>query len=52
MARETVDVCVFTITDDRITRAILDAHRRRVRIRILSDDDKSGDLGSDVERLA
>ncbi|MCC6620310.1 MAG: endonuclease [Deltaproteobacteria bacterium] len=51
-ARARVDVCVFTVTDDRITRAILDAHRRGVKIRVVSDDDKSGDLGSDIERLA
>ncbi len=50
-SREQVDVCVFTITDDRIRRAIEGAHQRRVRIRILSDDDKSGDLGSDIDYL-
>lgn len=51
-ARRSVDVCVYTITDDRIARAILAAHERRVRVRIVSDNEKSGDLGSDVDRLA
>jgi phosphatidylserine/phosphatidylglycerophosphate/cardiolipin synthase-like enzyme len=51
-AKRQADVCVFTITDDRIANAILDAHRRGVAVRILSDDEKSGDLGSDIERLA
>ena len=50
-ARRSVDVCVFTITDDRITRAILDAHRRNVAIRIITDNDKAYDAGSDIERL-
>ena len=50
-AHATIDICVFTITDDRITRAILEAARRRVRVRILTDDDKSHDRGSDVEEL-
>ncbi len=50
-ARQTVDVCVFTITDDRIAGAMLEAHRRGVRVRIVTDNDKAGDLGSDIERL-
>lgn len=50
-ARQVVDICVFTITDDRITRAILDAHRRGVALRIITDNDKAYDLGSDIARL-
>ena len=49
--RSNLDICVFTITDDRIARSILDAHARRVRMRIISDDDKAGDLGSDLARI-
>src|SRR5262245_23002411 len=49
--RRTADVCVFTITDDRITRAILDAHRRGVSVRIISDNEKCHDPGSDIHRL-
>ncbi len=50
-AKESVDVCVFTITDNRISDAILAAHRRNIAIRIISDNDKSADLGSDVDQL-
>jgi phosphatidylserine/phosphatidylglycerophosphate/cardiolipin synthase-like enzyme len=50
--RTSADLAVFTITDDRVSRAILDAHRRGVAIRIVSDNDKSADLGSDVDDLA
>jgi phosphatidylserine/phosphatidylglycerophosphate/cardiolipin synthase-like enzyme len=50
-ARQRVEICVFTITDDRISDAILDAHERGVAIRIISDDDKSLDRGSDIARL-
>jgi phosphatidylserine/phosphatidylglycerophosphate/cardiolipin synthase-like enzyme len=50
-ARQACDVCVFTITDDRITDAILRAHARGVGVRVITDDDKSHDLGSDVGRL-
>ncbi len=49
--QQSADICVFTITDDDVTEAILDAHRRGVRMRILTDDDKSADLGSDIHQL-
>ena len=49
--RRWADVCVFTITDDRIAEAIMSAHRRGVKVRIVTDDDKSLDPGSDVCRL-
>ncbi|MFE8602421.1 endonuclease [Archangium gephyra] len=50
-ARGSADVCVFTITDDRITRALLEAHHRGVRVRVVSDGDKAMDPGSDIHRL-
>lgn len=50
-ARRTVDVCVYTITDDRITRAMLGAHNRGVKLRVVSDGDKAGDQGSDIEGM-
>ena len=49
--RRTADVCVFTITDDRISRAVLDAHRRKVQVRIISDNDKQHDAGSDIQKF-
>jgi mitochondrial cardiolipin hydrolase len=49
--RRSADVCVFTVTDDRISRAILDAHRRGVTVRIISDNDKQHDLGSDLQKF-
>lgn len=50
-ARRTIDICVFTITDDRLTDAVIDAHRRGVSVRIITDNDKAADLGSDAARL-
>lgn len=50
--RRTLDIAVFTLTDDRLTEAVLDAHDRGVAVRILTDDDKAYDRGSDVFRLA
>lgn len=50
-ATQSVDICVFTISDDRISGAILDAHKRGVAVRIISDNHKSEDMGSDIEYL-
>lgn len=47
-AKETVSVCVFTITDNFLTDAILAAHNRGVLIRVLTDNQKSSDDGSDI----
>ena len=50
-ARESIDAAVFTITDDRVAETLLARHRAGVRVRILTDDDKSWDKGSDTRRL-
>jgi phosphatidylserine/phosphatidylglycerophosphate/cardiolipin synthase-like enzyme len=51
-ARKSIDVCVFTISDDRISEALLKAHKSGVDVRIVSDNDKSNDRGSDIYFLA
>ncbi len=50
-ARTDLDICVFTITDDRLSEAILAAHNRKVAIRIITDNEKAFDPGSDIDRL-
>jgi mitochondrial cardiolipin hydrolase len=50
--RKTLDICVFTITDNRIVDDIMDAHTRGVRVRVLTDNDKLHDAGSDIARIA
>jgi cardiolipin hydrolase len=51
-AAHQLDVCVFTVADDRLTDALLAAHRRGLRVRLLTDNDKLLDRGSDVRQLA
>ncbi|KAF8922968.1 hypothetical protein BGZ58_003529, partial [Dissophora ornata] len=50
-AKKSLDICVYTITDDHLANAIIRAHDRGVKVRIISDNDKAGDLGSDINRL-
>jgi len=45
-------ICVFTISDDTITQAIVAAHKKGRAVRVITDNDKSLDMGSDIERLA
>ncbi|KAF9985070.1 hypothetical protein BGZ75_003364 [Mortierella antarctica] len=50
-AKKSLDICVYTITDDHLASAIIRAHERGVKVRIISDNEKADDLGSDVKRL-
>ena len=50
-AQRSADICVFTVSDDRIAEAILKTHRRGVSVRIISDNDKCNDEGSDIDQL-
>jgi cardiolipin hydrolase len=47
-ARESIDISVFTISDDRLSDAILATHKRGVSVRLITDNDKARDQGSDV----
>lgn len=49
---QTLDICVFTITYNQIANAILAEFRDGVKVRIISDNDKAQDLGSDIYKLA
>ena len=51
-SRRTVDICVFTLTDDRLASEVLDAHHRGIAVRLLADNDKAHDRGADVIRLS
>ena len=50
-ARHSIDICVFTISNDLISNSIEDAHNRNVKVRIITDNDKMHDRGSDIESL-
>lgn len=50
-ARASLDISVFTISDDRLSRAIIAAHQRGVKVRVITDNDKALDEGSDIDSL-
>ncbi|EAR10314.1 Phosphatidylserine/phosphatidylglycerophosphate/cardiolipin synthase [Reinekea sp. MED297] len=51
-AHQSLQICVFTISDNRIREALLKAHQRGVEVRIITDNDKTEDKGSDIDWLA
>ncbi len=50
-AVKSVDLCVFTISDHRLGEKLTEAHQRGVQVRIISDDQKMNDRGSQVSLL-
>ena len=50
-ANEHIDICVFTISDNEIAEAIIAAHGKGLPIRIVTDNDKLFDRGSDIRLL-
>ncbi len=51
-AEQSLLICVFTISDNQITDSILNAHKRGVMIKIITDNDKSMDKGSDIYQMS
>lgn len=51
-AKTSIKLCVFTITDDRISNQIIQCHENGIDVKIISDNDKAYDLGSDIKTLS
>jgi len=50
-ATKSLDLCVFTITDDRLATDLLDCRERGIKVRIITDDEKMYDNGSAIQDL-
>jgi phosphatidylserine/phosphatidylglycerophosphate/cardiolipin synthase-like enzyme len=50
-AKQSLDICVFTITDERLANDILVCHRNGIKVRIITDDEKMYDHGSAIKDL-
>ncbi|MDZ4337340.1 MAG: phospholipase D-like domain-containing protein [Pseudomonas sp.] len=49
--RTSLDICVYTISDDRLSEEIIACHRRGIAVRVISDNEKQFDEGSDIQHL-
>jgi phosphatidylserine/phosphatidylglycerophosphate/cardiolipin synthase-like enzyme len=50
-ARNHIKICVFTISDDRITENIIACHQSGIKVQVITDDDKTNDKGSDIYKM-
>ncbi len=50
-AKKEVKVCVFTISDNRIGSVLRDLHFKGIDVKIISDNDRRFDAGSDIHYL-
>lgn len=50
-AKENLDLCVFSITDERLAKAIINSANHKVKVRIITDDMKTQDTGSQIKWL-
>lgn len=51
-ARKSVKICVFTISENEITNEIITAHQRGISVKVITDNEKLNDRGSDIRTIA
>mmetsp|Transcript_40703 Transcript_40703/g.62125 ORF Transcript_40703/g.62125 Transcript_40703/m.62125 type:complete len:147 (+) Transcript_40703:226-666(+) len=52
MARKSIDLAIFSFTNDDLANEILAAHKRGVKVRIITDDEAMKGKGADTQRMA
>lgn len=50
-AKHKIRICVFTISDNKISEEIIQAHHLGKKVQILTDNEKQFDMGSDIEQF-
>lgn len=52
MARNSIDLCIFSFTNDDLANEIIAAHQRGVVVRIITDDEAMKGKGADAQRCS
>ena len=52
MAKKSIDLAIFSFTNDDLANAIIDAHKRGVTVRIITDDEAMKGNGADAQRCS
>lgn len=51
-SKNSLDICIFTISDNDIADSIIRLHKNGLKIRVIADNEKAEDEGSDIMRIA
>lgn len=51
-ARKTIELAIFSFTNDDLANAIIEAHKNGVKVRIITDDEAMKGKGADAQRAA
>jgi len=52
MAKKTIDLAIFSFTNDDLANEIKAAHERGVKVRIITDDEAMNGIGADAQRMS
>ena len=50
-ARRSLDVCVYTISSQALASALINAHQRSVKVRVITDNEQMANIGSRIMQL-
>ena len=49
LSRRTIDLCIFSFTNDILATEIINAHKRGVKVRIITDEENLKGIGADAQ---
>lgn len=52
MSKKSIDLAIFSFTNDQLANEIIAAHKRGVIVRIITDDEAMKGIGADAQRCA
>jgi len=52
LAKKSIDLCIFSFTNDDLANEVKAAHQRGVKVRIVTDDEAMKGKGADSERMS
>lgn len=52
LAKKSIDLAIFSFTNDDLANEILAAHNRGVKVRIITDDEAMKGKGADTQRMS